>query len=145
MSEARLAPIALWHYGPAKDGAGGKLALYVPPDMDAWMKTWAEKHQDKPLTVALKRWYRKRTTGYKSQNHRVNGFILQICQETGNDFDAVKMYCKEQAITRGYPSAEFRGRIVPKSEAETSTIECAALIETIEQLAAELGIRLREE
>ena len=86
-----------------------------------------------------------RTTGKKSQNHRINGFIQQICVETGNDFDTVKIYCKKQAISRGYPFDEFQGEIIPWSEARLDTIQAGILIDTIEQLAAELKIILKED
>lgn len=87
---------------------------------------------------------RKRTTGERSQNHRLNGFIQQICVETGNDFRAVKEVVKLRAIGRGYPFKTFHGVTVPQSEADCSTVECSLLIEEVEQLAAEEGIVLRE-
>lgn len=90
-----------------------------------------------------------RTTGWKSQNHHFNGHIQQICKETGvdkfKDFQYVKMQCKYDAIPRGYGYMIMRdGTIVPKSEADADTIECAILIDTAHQLAAELNITLKE-
>ena len=85
-----------------------------------------------------------RTTGKYSQNAHFNGHIQQICIETGNSFGSVKMYCKKQAIDRGYPFESFKGEIVPMSEADADTIQANMLIDTVHQLADELGIKLKE-
>lgn len=96
---------------------------------------------------------RIRSTGPLSQNHRINGFIQQICDWTGEDFQTVKMYCKEKAFRRGYPMKQIDGQIVcskitgepvPESEANISVEEAGFLIAEIEQLAAEFGISLVE-
>lgn len=94
-----------------------------------------------------------RSTGYKSQNHFINGAIQQICEETGNDFDDVKMYVKQKAFRRGYPMKRDKngniiyslidGQPIPESEAKISTVEAGYLIDEIIQLAAELGIVLK--
>ena len=66
--------------------------------------------------------------------------------DTGESFEAVKMHVKVEAISRGYPYYTSRwGDTVPQSEAEASVEECSLLIEQIQQLAAELGIMLRED
>ena len=88
---------------------------------------------------------RPRTTGPKSQNRRLNGFCQQIAVETGESFDTVKMHVKVEAISRGYPYRTSRwGDTVPQAEAAASVEECTMLIEQVQQLAAELGIILRE-
>ena len=92
-----------------------------------------------------------RTTGYRSQNHAINGYVGQIAKETGEDAGIIKMYCKQLAIRRGYPLMEREGQLIysrlngeplPESEAEISTVEAGYLIDEIIQLAAELGIIL---
>lgn len=89
---------------------------------------------------------RPRTTGPRSQNRRLNGFIQQVAEDTGDDFDSVKMHVKRMAISRGYPFKTNRwGEVVPKSERRSTVEECALLIDTVQQVAAELGIVLREE
>lgn len=96
---------------------------------------------------------RPRTTGEKSQNHHLNGHIQQISMETGQPFDDVKKYIKQQAVSMGYPMLERFGRPVNDmwghpvgiSEADASASECSLLIEQAHMLAAELGIILREE
>ena len=90
--------------------------------------------------------YKPRTTGWKSQNHHINGHCQQIAMETGNSFSAVKERMKELAIDRGYPIETLPdGSIKPKSETEISTEEAGYLIDTIHQFAAEWGIILQEE
>jgi hypothetical protein len=100
------------------------------------LKGWALVTVTKP--------FRPRSTGPQSQNHHLNGHIQEICAETGNDFNVVKTWVKQQAISRGYPFETFHGVMVPKSEANASVEECAILIDVVHQLAAELGIMLSE-
>ena len=104
-----------------------------------------DKHNDYVLvTIASPK--KPRTTGDGSQNHHLNGHIMQICAETGNDYDAVKNAVKMIAVEQmGYPYTDFHGVITPKSESESSTDECAKLIEAAHILAADLGIVLKEE
>lgn len=71
---------------------------------------------------------------------------MQICAETGNDYETVKAKVKMIACESfGYPYTEFQGVIVPQSEAKASVEECAYLIEAAHLLAADLGIILKEE
>lgn len=96
---------------------------------------------------------RTRSTGEFSQSHHLNGHIQQICRETGNDFTQIKEYLKAQAISKGYPQKEFHGRPmydlydrpVGISEADSTTEQCALLIEEAHILASELGIVLMED
>ena len=84
-----------------------------------------------------------RTTGEASQNHMLNGNIMQICQETGNDYDTVKLAVKMIAVENmGYPYKTVAGQIIPQGERYSSTDECAKLIEASFMLAADLGIIL---
>ena len=88
---------------------------------------------------------RARTTGEGSQNHHLNGHIMQICRETGNDYDTVKAAVKQIAVEQmGYPYREVAGRIVPQGERDCDTEECAKLIEAAHVLAGDLGIILQE-
>ena len=93
-----------------------------------------------------------RSTGDKSQSHCINGFIQQICKETGNEFQDVKEYIKSKAVAMGYPMLMKDGKVVvnpygePKgiSEADSSIEECSLLIEQAHMLASEYGIELKE-
>jgi hypothetical protein len=97
----------------------------------------------------------RRSTGYKSQNHHLNGHCMQIAHETGQDFETVKLYVKRMAIARGLPlklrpDGEILYSIVdnqpmPISETEMDTQQCGWCIEEAHILAADFGIILREE
>lgn len=95
---------------------------------------------------------RRRTTGAGSQSHHLNGHIQQIAMFTGQPFDDIKKYIKQQAISMGYPMLERFGNPVTDlwgnpvgiSEKDSTTAQCALLIEATHMLAAELGIILME-
>ena len=129
----------------------GHIAFAVPTDtaireaIRRELTKCRDKHNDYVLvTIASPK--RPRTTGDGSQNHHLNGHIMQICAETGNDYEAVKNAVKMLAVEQmGYPYTDFHGVITPKSESESSTDECAKLIEAAHILAADLGIILKED
>lgn len=103
-----------------------------------------DRHSDYAL-VTIEPPKKPRTTGARSQNHHLNGHIMQICNETGNSYSAVKDEVKRIAVENlGYPYETVNGHIHPKGESESSTDECAKLIEAAHLLAAEEGIILQE-
>ena len=109
------------------------------------METWGKQDGGAAYTLTIERYYPHRTTGRYSQNHRLWGFCRQIALATGNDTVTVHEWVKaECAENRGYPMRTFQGRTVPMSEREANTVECSILIERVQQLAAEMGIMLRE-
>ena len=98
------------------------------------------------LQIRVSRPRRPRTTGWKSQNHHINGHCQQISTATGNSFSAVKQRMKELAIDRGYPMETLPdGSAAPKSEGDIDTVEAGLLIDTIHQFAAEWDVPLEEE
>ena len=129
----------------------GHIAFAVPADdvareaIKRELTKCRDKHNDYVL-VTIQPPKKPRTTGDGSQNHHLNGHIMQICAETGNDYEAVKNAVKMITVEQmGYPYTDFHGVITPKAESETDTAECAKLIEAAHVLAADLGIILREE
>ena len=128
----------------------GRIAFEPPADKaaDANIKHELRKCRDKYgdyVLVTMQPPKRPRTTGKESQNHHLNGHIMQICAETGNDYDAVKDAVKMLAVsTMGYPYKTIGGQIVPQRERDASVDECALLIEAAHVLAADLGIILQE-
>ena len=128
----------------------GRVAFVPPTDPGARenIKRELGKCRDKNngyVLVTLQPPKRPRTTGADSQNHHLNGHIMQICAETGNDYDAVKGAVKMLAVeSMGYPYKTIGGQIVPQRERDCSTDECALLIEAAHVLAADLGIILQE-
>ena len=96
------------------------------------------------VLVTLQPPKRPRTTGKDSQNHLLNGIVMQICAETGNDYDSVKDAIKILAVEQlGYPFKTIAGRLIPQRERECSVDECSKLIEAAQMLAADLGIIVR--
>ena len=103
-----------------------------------------DKHNDYVL-VTMEQPKKPRTTGAYSQNHHLNGHIMQICNETGNSYDAIKYCVKMLAVEEmGYPYQMLDGLICPQSESDCSTEDCAKLIEAAHVWAAQHGIILQE-
>lgn len=121
---------------PADDGANANIKHEL--------RKCRDKHNDYVL-VTLQPPKKLRTTGEGSQNHHLNGHIMQICNETQNSYNAVKDEIKRIATEEmGYPYEEINRHIHPIGESESSTDECAKLIEAAHVLAADLGIILQE-
>ena len=109
------------------------------------LRTCQDKYNDY-VSVTFKPPYKPRTTGKGSQNHHLNGHIMQICNVTGNDYETIKYCIKMTAAEQfGYSTQTVAGHVVPKRESDCDTSECAMLIEASHYLAAQLGIILREE
>ncbi len=128
----------------------GRIAFEPPADLGAnesikrELRKCSDKHNDYVL-VTIQTPKRPRTTGAYSQNHHLNGHIMQICNETGNSYEAVKNAVKMIAVEQmEYPYTDFHGVITPKPESECSSEECAKLIEASHILAADLGLILQE-
>lgn len=126
----------------------GLIAFEVPrePELQEALRKVLRLCRDKNndyVSVTLSRPYKPRTTGPDSQNHMLNGNIMQICNETGNDYDTVKYCIKMLAVEQlGYPFNTIAGHVVPKRERDCNTEECSKLIEASFMLAAEMGIVL---
>lgn len=128
----------------------GRIAFEPPADLGACeiikreLRKCRDKHNDFVL-VTLQPPKRLRTTGEDSQNHHLNGHIMQICNKTGNDYESVKNAVKMIAVENmGYPYNTIGGHVIPQRERDCSTDECAKLIEAAHLLAADLGIILQE-
>ena len=128
----------------------GHIAFDLPQDAGAReaIRRELEKCRDKNndyVLVTMQPPKRPRTTGEGSQNHHLNGHIMQISNETCAGYSAVKDEVKRIAVeTMGYPYEIVNGHIHPKGESDSSTDECALLIEAAHVLAADLGIILQE-
>lgn len=128
----------------------GLIAFEVPrePELQEALRKVLRLCRDKNndyVAVTLARPYSPRTTGPKSQNHHLNGHIMQICEATGNDYETIKYCIKMIAVEQmGYSFQTIAGHVVPKRESDCNTEECGKLIEASHILAAQLGIILRE-
>lgn len=128
----------------------GHIAFDLPQDAGAReaIRRELERCRDKNndyVLLTMQPPKRPRTTGKDSQNHHLNGHIMQICNETGNDYDTIKYCVKMLAVEQmGYPYKTVAGHILPQPERQSSTDECAKLIEAAHVLAAQLSIILQE-
>ena len=126
----------------------GRIAFEPPADLGATENIKRElrkcrKHNDYVL-VTIQPPRKPRTTGEHSQNHLLNGIIVQICEETGNDYDSVKDAVKMIAVEQlAYPYKTIGGKIIPQRERDCSVEECSKRIEAAQMLAADLGIIVR--
>lgn len=129
----------------------GLISFEIPAEMELQnslkkvLSAIKTKHHDYAL-VTIQTPKRKRTTGPKSQNHHLNGHIVQICNVTGNSYSVIKDYIKLIAVEQfNYPYTIFGGKLIPKPESECDTTECGYLIEAAHWVAADNEIVLREE
>ena len=98
---------------PADDGANANIKHEL--------RKCRDKHNDYVL-VTLQPPKKPRTTGEGSQNHHLNGHIMQICNATGQDYETIKYCVKMIAVEQmGYPYKTIAGHIVPQPESESST------------------------
>ena len=123
----------------------GRLILEIPSTYDIPIKVFAEKLHGGPAVIQLKKWYKSRTTGWKSQNHHIRGHEAQIARELGQDPDTIHDYMKREAISRGYPYDLLNDIVIPWSESRIDTLQASMLIDEIHRFAAEYGINLIEE
>ncbi|MBW2037427.1 MAG: hypothetical protein JRI41_08115 [Deltaproteobacteria bacterium] len=130
---------------PEYDATTGKATVQLLSDYREAFAILHQRVKGAVWELTAGKWYRRRTTGWKSQNHHINGHVQQICIETGQDFETVKAMVKIRAIDAGYPFDVYRNFTIPKSEAFCNTQEAAMLIEAAHVIAAELGIILKEE
>ena len=126
----------------------GRIAFLPPSEIELQeaikkvLRSCREKNNDY-VAVTFARPYKPRTTGPDSQNHMLNGNIMQIVNETGNDYETVKYCVKMIAVEQlSYPFTTIAGHIVPKRERDCNTEECSKLIEASFMLAADMGLIL---
>ena len=115
--------------------------------LDAYdnLRQWMYEKRNFNLYLKVDRPRKPRTTGYRSQSAHFNGHCQQLANETGDYFDDMKMNLKRKAISKGYPTrTNSFGDLVPISEADASTVECAMLIDTAHEIASFLNVKLKE-
>jgi len=99
----------------------------------------------KQWRMVLGKYYKLRTTGPKSQSHKANGYIQQLCYVKGWDFDMMKDWLKRKSIRRGTPfKTDPDGEAVAISETKMTTKDIQCFIDEIEQFAAEENVWLYE-
>ena len=99
----------------------------------------------KQWRMIFAKYYKPRTIGKDSQSHCLNGYIQQICEITGNDFDMLKDYFKRQALSDGLDfNTAPDGVAVPISEVHMSTVEIGYVTDRVKLYADENDIWLFE-
>ena len=128
----------------------------IPPEKKGLLARIVERAKKSHggfVSITIETPKKPRTTGDKSQSHHLNGHIQQIAEETGMPFEAVKLEVKHRGVSMGYPmllkkngevKLDIWGRVMGISEADSSTKDCAILIEVTHILAAEIGMILKE-
>ena len=105
------------------------------------------------ITIRLDSPHRPRSTGPRSASAHFHGHCQTIAEDTGGDFEDVKLAIKRRAMRRGYPVRMKNGKVVyslvdglplPQSEADASVEQENMLIEEAHQTAAEMEIILVE-
>lgn len=99
------------------------------------------------IAVTFERPYKPRSTGLKSQNNLIWQLITIIANEIGDDSEGMQDTengIKMRALSRGYPFrvSKVTGEKVPLSMTKINTVQCGYLIETAQEIIAELGIIL---
>lgn len=128
----------------------GKIAFEPPADSGASenikreLRKCRDKHNDYVL-VTMQPPKRPRTTGKDSQNHHLNGHILQICGETSNDYDTVKYCVKMIAVEQmGYPNSTGVKKMPVMIKIKKANIVIATKETTGSALAQELdGVKIQ--
>ena len=128
---------------------GVHLYYEIPQYAQSAYSIWVNQQEEKKIDydkIVIRKPFKARTTGDKSQNHHINGHIQDICIQTGNDFETMKQYLKKKAIRRGYPfDTDPDGDPIPWSESRIDTTQAGYLIDEIHQFADENGYWLKEE
>ena len=97
--------------------------------------------------------FRPRSTGKGSQSAKFHAIVAQICVQTQDEFDRLKMELKQKAIARGWPfdivhyktpEGVLVEMAIAQSEARASVEQESILIDVAEQDAAEKGVILEE-
>jgi hypothetical protein len=128
-----------------RTGTASIMSFAVPEAyLGAWKILVRKCADDSLMDVEISTPRKKRTTGEHSQNNHAHGHAQQIANETGHDMHEIETIAKHRAIKRGYPFSDVMGVVVPKSQADISTVECGYLIDEYHAIAAELGIILQE-
>lgn len=129
----------------------GHICFEVPeePELQEQLRKVLRACRDKNndyVAVTMERPYSPRTTGPKSQNHHLNGHLMQLAQHSGYSYDEIKYLVKMTAAEQfGYPTTTVGRYELPKPEHLCNTEECAMLIEAAHFVAAYMRCVLREE
>ena len=124
------------------------LRVRVPPafnvNVDRIVEQCTAKHNGF-IRLSIDRPSKPRTTGEQSQNNHAWGHATQIAAGLNQGDDPRDVLYDACIATPGYPTRMNKmSKIHAKSWSEATTVEAAAVIETLHRIAAEFGIVLVE-
>ena len=137
---------------PAVEIQGDRLMLTDAQKLQ--VRNLLSKQKAPYLQVTFQAPFRPRSTGKGSQSAKFHAIVAQICVQTQDEFDRLKMELKQKAIARGWPfdivhyktpEGVLVEMAIAQSEARASVEQESILIDVTEQDAAEKGVVLREE
>lgn len=137
---------------PAVEISGDRLMLTEAQKLQ--VRNLLSKQKAPYLQVTFQAPFRPRSTGRGSQSAKFHAIVAQICVQTQDEFDRLKMELKQKAIARGWPFDVVHYKTpegvlvemaIAQSEARASVEQESILIDVAEQDAAEKGVVLTEE
>jgi len=137
---------------PAVEISGDRLMLTDAQKLQ--VRNLLSKQKAPYLQVTFQAPFRPRSTGRGSQSAKFHAIVAQICVQTQDEFDRLKMELKQKAIARGWPFDVVHYKTpegvlvemaIAQSEARASVEQESILIDVAEQDAAEKGVVLTEE
>ena len=121
----------------------GLLTVDIIPAYDLATRTFVEKLHDGPARVHLAKWYRGRSTGWKSQSHHLWGHAEQIGNHLGYAKSEMMMIIADMTPT--WPRVDYKGRTISASESVIDVYTASQAIDVAHRIAAEENISLIEE
>jgi len=137
---------------PAVEIVGDRLMLTEAQKLQ--VRNMLSKQKAPYLQVTFQAPFRPRSTGRGSQSAKFHAIVAQICVQTQDDFERLKMELKQKAIARGWPFDVVHYKTpegvlvemsIAQSESRASVEQESILIDVAEQDAAEKGVVLTEE
>jgi hypothetical protein len=120
--------------------------LYPTEAIEPLVYQLQESNHSQQVRAIISRPYREKSTGKYSQLNHIWGHITAIAKATGDSVDDVEHYAKVKAISRGYPYhiSRLTNEMRPDSMSTISSEAAVALIDTLHNIAADLGVYLPE-
>ena len=126
----------------------GELLLIIPPAFRDTVRVICNrcvKVHNGFIRVSVDRPSKPKTTGEQSQNNHAWGHATQIAAALNQGDDPRDVLYDACIATPDYPTRmNAMGKIHAQSWSEATTVQAAAVIETLHRLAAEFGIVLVE-
>jgi len=123
----------------SKDG----LLLNIPLSSRLGVEHFVKGLNDGIATITMKKYYKGRSTGPKSQSHHLWGHAAQLGEHLG--YDRREMLYLIAEMTPSWPIIAHNGHCAPASESKIDKLTASQAIDICHRIAAEEGIELIEE